>query len=133
MTCHMPKARTIDGNHGVMTDHSIPRTLQTSPPPGAGPLVAFGPAADDRAIGLAYAELQDTRALPYLRRAVPQDWPVRLRLAVLEPDTARATQLYEAVLRNNPHEPATLVNLGALYAQRGSMLRALSFGSERSR
>ncbi|MBY0505453.1 MAG: tetratricopeptide repeat protein [Bryobacteraceae bacterium] len=123
VTCHMPKARTSDGNHGVMTDHSIPRTPRAPAPPSGG-LTAFGSTADDRAIGLAYAELQDARALPYLRRAVPQDWPVRLRLAVQEPDPARATQLYESVLRDNPHEPAALVNLGALYAQQGRLTEA---------
>lgn len=74
---------------------------------------------DDRALGLAYAEAGDRRAKEFLLRAVPRDWPVRLRLAVLEPDAARAAQLYESVLRDNPSEPVALVNLGTHLARLG--------------
>jgi hypothetical protein len=119
VTCHMPRTRAIDANHGVMTDHSIPRSPKDVPPPPPGTLVPFLGTGDDRALGLAYAELGDKRAREYLLRASPQDWPVRLRLAVLEPDADRAAQLYQSVLRENPYEPAALVNLGAYLARQG--------------
>jgi tetratricopeptide (TPR) repeat protein len=120
-TCHMPRAQVADANHAVMTDHRIPRVPQTPAANTAlaGELAGFLGAADDRAKGLAYAELGDARAAELLRRAVPRDWPVRLRLAVLERDPGNAARLYESVLRDNPREPAALVNLGSLYAVAG--------------
>jgi hypothetical protein len=124
VACHMPRTRTVDGNHGVMTDHSIPRTQKSEPLPGAGTLTPFLGLGDDRALGLAYAELGDRRAREYLLRAAPQDWPVRLRLAVLEPDPLRAAPLYESVLRENPYETAALVNLGSHLARQGRTAEA---------
>ena len=124
VSCHMPRTRVADANHAVMTDHSIPRTQKVVAPPATGTLVAFLGAADDRAVGLAYAELADRRARQYLLRATPQDWLVLLRLAVLEPDSVRATTLYESLLRDNPGETAALVNLGSLYAQAGRLTEA---------
>ncbi len=120
----MPRTRAVDANHGVMTDHSIPRTQKHEPMPPVGPLAPFLGTADDRAFGLAYAELADKRARGYLLRATPQDWPVRLRLAVLEPDPVRAAQLYESVLRDNPYETAALVNLGTHLARQGRLAEA---------
>lgn len=125
VSCHMPRTKTVDGNHGVMTDHGIPRTPQTARR-AAGPevLTPFLGLGDDRATGLAYAEIGDGRAREYLLRAAPQDWPVKLRLAVLESDAGRAAALYEAVLRENPGEPAALVNLGTIRAREGRMQEA---------
>jgi hypothetical protein len=121
VSCHMPKARVADANHAVMTDHSIPRIPKASAPQPEPALVIFLGPADDRAVGLAYAELGDSRARQYLLRATQKDWQVSLRLAVLEPDPARAIKLYESVLRDNPGETAALVNLGSLYAKTGRM------------
>lgn len=123
-TCHMPRTRTVDGNHGVMTDHSIPRTRKSEPVPSLGALTPFLGLGDERAVGLAYAELGDKRAQEYLLRASPQDWQVRLRLAVLSADGARAARLYESVLLENPNDPAALVNLGAHLAGQGRMAEA---------
>lgn len=119
VTCHMPRTNVVDANHAVMTDHSIPRIPKAVTPTGASVLASFLGPADDRTIGLAYAELGDARAREFLLRATPQDWLVRLRLAVLEPDPLRAARLYELVLRDHPGETAALVNLGALYGQAG--------------
>ena len=123
-TCHMPRTRAVDANHGVMTDHSIPKTQKREPLPSTETLAPFLGKGDDRALGLAYAELGDKRAWEHLLRATPQDWPVRLRLAVLEPNAARAAQLYESVLSDNPSAPAALVNLGSYLAQRGRTAEA---------
>jgi len=83
--------------------------------------VAFLGAADDRAVGLAHAELSDQRARPYLLRTTPQDWQVLLRLVALRPDAGRAMRLYETLLRENPTETTALVNLGFLYAKAGRL------------
>ncbi|MES1257733.1 MAG: cytochrome c3 family protein, partial [Acidobacteriota bacterium] len=123
-SCHMPRAKASDAGHGVLTDHSIPRVPQPSVPPVPGDLVSFLGKADERALGLAWAERGDARARDHLLRAQPVDWAVRLHLAVLEPDRARAAALYEAVLRDRPGETAALVNLGTLYATAGRTAEA---------
>lgn len=122
--CHMPRARASDAGHGVLTDHSIPRVPKPWLPPVAKDLGPFLGKADDRSLGLAYAELEDKRAREYLLRARPLDWAVRLRLAVLETDRVRATALYESVLKEKPGETAALVNLGSLYASAGRVEEA---------
>lgn len=124
VTCHMPKAKSADAGHGVLTDHSIPRSPLTAAKPEAAELISFLDTADDRALGLAYAELGDARARAYLQRAQPQDWPVRLRQAVLEPNPRLAATAYESVLREAPGETAALVNLGGLYATAGRLEEA---------
>jgi hypothetical protein len=59
-SCHMPKATASDAQHGVFTDHSIPRRprrvrFQSAPP---WRLRAFAPTeAGNRELGLAYLEL----------------------------------------------------------------------------
>ena len=118
-SCHMPKTFAVDANHGVMTDHGIPRTPRPSAPPAKGELTAFVGEATDRSVGLAYAELGDARAREYLLRVKPADWRVRFRLATLEQNPARAMVLYESLLNDNPGEPVALVNLGSLYANAG--------------
>ena len=124
VTCHMPRTQTVDVSHGVMTDHSIPRTQKREPLPAQQALVPFLGTGDDRALGLAYAELGDKRARELLSRATTKDWPVLLRLAVLEPDADRAAQLYQSVLRENPYETTALVNLGSYLAHQGRMSEA---------
>ena len=123
-SCHMPKAQSADASHGVLTDHSIPRIPKPTAAPRPTDLVGFLGVDDDRALGLAYAELGDKRAAEYLRRARPADWPVRLRRAVLEPDLSRAAALYESVLKERPGETSALVNLGTIYAGSGRAAEA---------
>lgn len=124
--CHMPKTKSADANHGVLTDHSIPRLpAQKVLPGGTGELEAFTGLADARALGLAYAEMGDRRARAYLERANPVDWQVRLRLAAMEPDLVRAATLYEAVLKERPGEVSALVNLGSIYGQAGRTADAI--------
>jgi hypothetical protein len=132
-SCHMPKIRAVDANHGVMTDHRIPRKwsdVKDGKDGGHGTLVPFLGTADDRSLGLAYAEIGDPRAQAYLLRGRPQDSQVRLRLAVLQADPLRAIKFYESVLQDDQHETvalinlAALVNLGALYAQSGRTTEA---------
>ncbi|HVW87472.1 MAG TPA: tetratricopeptide repeat protein [Bryobacteraceae bacterium] len=105
-SCHMRHSAASDVAHGVATDHSIPGARRSAPVGRS--LVAFEGAADDRALGLAYAELGDPRAREYLLRAQPADAPVLLRLG-----------RYEEVLRRDPANPVALVNLGVVYARSG--------------
>ena len=124
VSCHMPRAQAVDASHGVMTDHSIPKLVASPSPPSQDALKPSLGAGDDRALGLAYAELGDKRALPYLLRATPRDWPVRLRLATLTSSAQAAMPLYESVLRDHPYETSALVNLGAIYARLGRLREA---------
>jgi Tfp pilus assembly protein PilF len=125
-SCHMPKSAPSDAVHGVSTDHSIPRSARRpAQAPPRRELIAFLGAADARSLGLAYAELGDARARQYLLRAEPADAEVLLRLATLERDPKRAVSLYEAVLQADPSIPSALVNLGALYGQRGRLAEAI--------
>ena len=125
-TCHMPRTLASDANHGVMTDHGISRAPRQAEPSPRNELTAFLGAASDRSLGLAYAELGDPRAREYLVRATPADWRVRLRLAAMERDPARAAAHYAAVLGDNPGETAALVNLGALHAAAGREREAIA-------
>ena len=119
--CHMPRSQTVDVSHGVMTDHRIQRSSRRSSVPEnqARELQPLLGKSDDRALGLAYAEVGDARARQYLLQAKPPDAAVLLRLAALEQNPKRAAEEYEAVLREDRANPVALVNLGALYAEAG--------------
>jgi hypothetical protein len=111
LPCHMPRSGTSDVAHDVVTDHSIPgrRRART----GATALVGFRGFADERALGLAYAEAGDARAPEHLKRATPADAPVLLRLG-----------RYEEVLRTDPTNVTALVNLGVARASSGNTAEA---------
>ena len=117
----MPRSKTVDVEHGVMTDHRIQRSSRQSPAAANQPreLQAFLGESDDRQLGLAYAEVGDPRAREYLLRAKPADASVLVRLATLETNPILAKEKYEQALREEPANPVALVNLGALYAQSG--------------
>ena len=54
----MPRAQAIDGNHGVLTDHGIPRIAAPKATVSAWKLEAFpGFPSDTRSTGLAYAQV----------------------------------------------------------------------------
>jgi tetratricopeptide (TPR) repeat protein len=123
-TCHMPKTHVVDGGHGVLTDHSIPSGRKRPAAPPGQDLIAFLGTADDRALGIAYAEAGDPRARQYLMRAEPADAEVLLRLAAIESDSPRSVALYESVVRLDPSQTVALVNLGSLYAKAGRLNEA---------
>jgi len=123
-SCHMPKSVVADAPHSVMTDHSIPWGPRRGVAAGRRDLVAIVGTADDRSLGLAYAELGDSRARDHLTRARPVDADVLLRLATMEADPQKAAAYYEAVLRMDTARPSALVNLGALYAKQGKYQEA---------
>ena len=130
----MPAA---DAQHGVFTDHSIPKVAVKTAEPAGWRLRGFS-AADtgDRELGLAYAEVaartgdsrQQTVAVRLLS-SVRQDAEVRTRLAYLLEKTGapeKAAALYQAALREDPNRIVAMVNLGRLLGSRGSLDRAIS-------
>lgn len=145
--CHMPKSRVVDGGHGVLTDHRIPRVPRAAK---AGvtvgrKLVSFpGFALDARMLGLAYAEValrsndpfHQSEAWLLLSEALPRratEPELLTRLAFIQEarnETAQALKLYEAVLQAEPHRAQQFViaavNAGRIYAARGEMERAIA-------
>jgi hypothetical protein len=132
VSCHMPRDRVVDGGHGVLTDHSIPRQLRRVElePTSAWRLVGFSPAdSGARELGLAYAELflrtRDRRQRDEafrLLQTVPPDVTVELRLADLYQrggQLPRAEHLYRSVLKQNGNNLVALVNLAGIVASRG--------------
>jgi hypothetical protein len=123
-SCHMPRARAVNGGHGVLTDHSIPRragargnALGNVTPRRL--VTRRGSRSDARTLGLAYAELaletsesfHEDEAFRLLREALPfqpRDPELLTRLAWLyqrRGENGRAASLYEAALKPTPTEP----------------------------
>jgi hypothetical protein len=148
-SCHMPKSRTVDGGHGVMTDHRIPRlprqaTVASGTSRRLVPLTGY--ASDERLLGLAYAEaalvsndqFYEAEALRLLTAALKQstvtnDAELLLRLAFIysrRGDQARAARAYEAALQADPHRTVALVNLGGIYAAQGKIEEAINLWQE---
>ncbi|MGH9722888.1 MAG: cytochrome c3 family protein, partial [Bryobacteraceae bacterium] len=134
VSCHMPKGRVVDGGHGVLTDHSIPRRAAriAFEQPTPWRLAGFSRAdAGDRELGLAYAEVflrtgdrrQRDEALRLLESAPPGP-AVELRLGDLYQRTgqiARAETLYRSVLKQDANNVVALVNLAGVVASRGRL------------
>lgn len=136
--CHMPRLRAADANHGVFTDHSIPRSPRgRSAAKSGGALRGFRASmVDDRALGLAYAEValesndggHAAKARALLRQVTAPDAAVLTRRAYIEQNQgapAEAAALYERSLRLKPAQPVALVNLGLLYGQAGRLPQAI--------
>lgn len=137
-SCHMPRGQVVDGGHGVLTDHSIPRRSLSMAFEAARNwrLAPFSPRdVGERELGLAYAEVflrtgngsQRDEALRLLERA-GHDPAVQLRLADLyqrRGDIARAAPLYQAVLTRDAGSTVALVNLGAILGGQGRLRDAI--------
>jgi tetratricopeptide (TPR) repeat protein len=150
-SCHMPRARTVDGGHGVMTDHGIRSPGQSSPRKAsqvvaaARRLIPFaGFTSDERMLGLACAEVAvaggdrslESEALGLLTVALkqhPRDAEILARLGFIysqRGDAARAGRAYEIALQVDPHHTVALVNLGGIYAGRGKLEDAIKLWRE---
>jgi tetratricopeptide (TPR) repeat protein len=140
--CHMPKNRAADANHGVFTDHSIPRVPGSVRNQSAASwrLRGFSPAdTGGRELGLAYAEIgvrtanrnQQAEAIRLLTdslRSRNEDPEVQVRLADLEEragNPAYAIALYQGALRGDPNNVVAMVNLGRLYGSTGLLDEAI--------
>ena len=111
----MPKARAVDGGHGVLTDHAIPRRAQKEAESArVKTLVPFrGYTATARELGLAYAELGKHQEAEKLLQSLPADAAV-----------AVALRQWQRALALNPHDVVALVNLGAQQAAAGNVAEA---------
>jgi len=136
-SCHMPKGKVADVDHGVLTDHAIPK-IPTAPAPVRN-LWRLAPfrALDkgDRELGLAYAALsfrtgdlrQEIEAIRLLS-AAPSDMGVRSALANLyenRGDFSQALKVYRPG-HNDPGFAPALVNLGVYLGLTGRMAEAIS-------
>ena len=140
--CHMPRERVVDGGHGVLTDHSIPRRPRTRIPASEGTQSwrLTGPDMSSRELGLAYAEValrtgdrRQSEEAVRLLTTVPLDAAVAVRLADLyqrKGNQKSAQTLYETALKLDPNSVVTLVNLGAIYASSGDIRRAIPLWRE---
>lgn len=145
--CHMPKSRVVDGGHGVLTDHRIPRIpgeSRTGTIAGRKLVPFSGFTSDTRMLGLAYAEValqsndlfHEREALLLLSDALPRyakEPELLTRLAFIfeaRNEPGQALKLYEAALRSEPHRASQFViaavNAGRIYAARGEMKRAIA-------
>ncbi len=142
--CHMPKARSREGEHVAFTDHEIPRRPR-SQPAGAGKsaaapeLTPFWPGTgSERDLAIAYAGLGmenaafRTRAFAMLEQLAvnrPDDPELLAQLAQYcdaKGQSKRAQGLYERVLRLDPGHVAAGANLGIHRARDGRMTEAMA-------
>ena len=136
--CHMPREQVVDGGHGVLTDHAIPRKPRTivAPTAMAWRLERFLGSGDAREAGLAYAEIgvrtgdhrQQDEAIRLLSQCAA-DAEVAVRLGDLlqrKGQLARAEQLYRSALQRPPVSTVALVNLGTILGSRGEYEAAIS-------
>lgn len=138
VSCHMPKAESLDVDHTAVTDHRIPRRPSNRPAqwPEQQRLKQLGGAGGDgRELGLAYAELalrvhdpfpgsEAFRLLKQVLPLYPKDAAVATALAYLyqqRGDLDRAAELYATALREEPSRVVAAVNLGVIDARRGRM------------
>jgi tetratricopeptide (TPR) repeat protein len=143
--CHMPKRRTADAVHVVMTDHYIQRNLPErnllaarAEGPDAvyrGPAAPYYPASGGDELYVAVAQVRDGTNLdggiPRLRRAIEQDKPVQpefyLELAKAYSKTGNsgeAVRWCQEALRIRPEFAPALKELGAALIQAGDFTRA---------
>ncbi len=135
-SCHMPKKQVVDGGHGVLTDHSIPRRPGSEKTASGWALRPWpGYEGADRELGLAYAEAsvqtqnrQQRETAVTLLAATAPDAEVLLKLAYLveqRGELQRASELYRRVLTLQPHSMLALVNLGGIEGRRGNYGQAV--------
>ncbi len=140
--CHMPTRQTTDVSHEQLTDHDIERVpgkARVGRISESTKLVPVGGvSADDRELGLAYAQFAERgdqqsgeKALTLLTKAEAEganDAELHVRLGFLEqvsghPDEAQRE--YQAALAENPYESAALANLAVLDASHGKTEAAI--------
>jgi predicted CXXCH cytochrome family protein len=134
--CHMPKRNVVDVNHGVLTDHAIPRVPLTVATKES--LWKLTPIAaeykGDRELGLAYAavffrtgDLRQEKEAMRLLSATGTDPQVQYALANLyerRGDFSRAFHLYRSADSTPAFAPA-FVNLGVYLGLSGMVKEAI--------
>lgn len=136
-SCHMPKARSREGEHVAYTDHSIQRRRSTNSTPSRR-LVSFWPGSvDDRDLAVAYASLAMSDAsfrplalqlMEKLETSSRQDATLLAQLAQFYDYSGkgeRAEAFYEQVLRLDAGNAAAAANLGIYRMRRGRAEEAI--------
>jgi hypothetical protein len=140
-TCHMPRMESADISHTVVTDHRIVREPRPDRPRSrkVDRLVPFGSTdADDRDLGLAYAEValrgsafatgEALRLLERARQQHPDDPDVLTQLGYLHQARGKADvaeRYYEQALKRDSDRAVAASNVGVSYAERGMLQQAL--------
>jgi predicted CXXCH cytochrome family protein len=143
--CHMPKAQSLEAEHSVFTDHSIPRDVQRQPVPAGrdaeSELASFwGDPEEPRELGLAYAQLgvrwQDKqrvlRAVELLRTAEARgqaDGAVMLQLGYACDQLGKseeAISYYQKARQQDPSQTVAAVNLANHLAMKGQTQQAIA-------
>jgi len=149
--CHMPKRRTADVVHAVMTDHfierhppagdllaPIPERPEFFANPYRGEVVPYYPpalaATGEDALYLAVAQVaqrSNPGALPRLagelarQKPAPAQFYVELGQALLGAgDSAGAVAQFEAAAKTNPKSPSAALNLADALTESGQAARA---------
>ena len=147
--CHMPKAQSLEAEHSVFTDHSIPRVARGRPVvtevDAESELVSFwGDKAELRELGLAYAQLgvrlQDkkrvVRAVQLLKAAEaqgPADGTVLLQLGYASDQLGKseeAVAYYRRARQQDPSQTVASVNLANHLAIKGQTREAILLWEE---
>ncbi len=138
-SCHMPNRQTRSVDHLAYTDHSIARRPGSSPTSSTERLLTnfWKAPANDRDLALGYAVVAPTeasvrpRALEQLERAAahaPNDVPILAQLAQFYDRLGReddALALCERLLKLDPAQVASAVNLGIYRMKRGRAAEAI--------
>ncbi|HMJ63145.1 MAG TPA: tetratricopeptide repeat protein, partial [Bryobacteraceae bacterium] len=147
--CHMPKRRTEDVIHAVMTDHLIQRHAPADPlmriaereefdaNQYRGEVVSYYPPSGVNALYLAVAQVAQrsnlTAGLARLSAEIekqkpPQaDFYIELGQAWLGAGkTVQAVAAFERALERKPRSPVALLNLGDAFAEAGRPARAVA-------
>jgi len=148
-SCHMPKAQSLEAEHSVFTDHSIPRTARgqfvVRETDAENELVSFwGDKAELRELGLAYAQLgvrlqekkRVVRAVELLKAAEAQgqaDGSVLLQLGYASDQlgkSAEAISYYQKARQQDPSQTVASINLANHLAMKGQTREAIALWEE---
>ena len=137
-SCHMPAVPASDAKGTAFTDHLIQRNSGSHEGGVKGELRAFGKEAAPREAGIAWARVahrsqkreDGERALAFLRQAYAngaRDAATLTALAYLTDqsgDEQAALSIYEQAVEPEDRQAEALVNLGAIYVEKGRLLEA---------
>lgn len=134
-SCHMARPPSNDIGHEQVTDHWIRKRITNEREPAAmhGELEAIGGQADDRDLGLAYAQMAErgdqdagNKAMTLLERAeqtggrAPTDHELHANLGFLEQKTGKglaAAEEYQIALESDPYDSLAAGNLALIEAE----------------
>ena len=154
LDCHMPKRRTEDAVHVVMTDHYIQRRKpdrdlsapigETAGKPYAGEVVLYYPpspaqTSDDLYVALAQVQHGSNliNGIPRLEKTIVKNKPQRaefyFELGNAYAETAEydaAIQWFQEALRHRPNFGPALAKAAAVLALKGDLARAVEAGEK---